>query len=352
MVLKRRVSLRIGTAVAVVALLAGAIGVATEGGATPRKASLTARLEAATRVAQQSNGDGYWLASSVGGVYSFGTAKYYGSMVGKPLSAPIVGIVATASGHGYWLVAKDGGVFSFGDAPFHGSLGAQNLQGSVVGMATNDRGSASGPTGPIGSRGGQGAIGPNGSDGSTGATGAQGPTGFQGPTGPTGPTAATGPTGPSGTDGATGADGATGPTGAIAGLAYGQVYNVSAQTVGAETAVVFDTLGPANGFVHSINSNDLVALDGGTYLIRFSITAAEPNQFTVFVNGAPIDASTFGSASADQQNNGLVVVDLQAGDSLALVNHSSAGSVTLSTAIAAGGTATNVNASLFAQQLG
>ena len=40
----------------------------------------------------------------------------YGSMGGKPLNKPIVGMAATPSGDGYWLVASDGGVFAFGDA--------------------------------------------------------------------------------------------------------------------------------------------------------------------------------------------------------------------------------------------
>ena len=60
--------------------------------------------------------------SATGAVSTFGNAQFYGSMAGTKLTAPMVGIVATASGHGYWLVAKDGGVFSFGDATF---LGAQ-----------------------------------------------------------------------------------------------------------------------------------------------------------------------------------------------------------------------------------
>lgn len=54
-----------------------------------------------------------------GSVDAFG-CEFHGSMAGKPLNAPIVGIAATLDGHGYWLVGADGGVFSFGDA---GSFG-------------------------------------------------------------------------------------------------------------------------------------------------------------------------------------------------------------------------------------
>jgi hypothetical protein len=35
---------------------------------------------------------------------------------------------------GYWLVASDGGVFAF-DAPFEGSMGGKPLNAPVVGMA-------------------------------------------------------------------------------------------------------------------------------------------------------------------------------------------------------------------------
>ena len=56
--------------------------------------------------------------ASDGGVFSFGDAAFHGSMGGKHLDAPIVGMAATPDGGGYWLVGADGGIFSFGDAPF------------------------------------------------------------------------------------------------------------------------------------------------------------------------------------------------------------------------------------------
>jgi hypothetical protein len=78
---------------------------------------------------------GYHLVASDGGVFSFGTAAYYGSMGARPLNAPIVGSARTADGRGYWLGASDGGVFSFGDARFYGSTGGMPLSQPVVGMA-------------------------------------------------------------------------------------------------------------------------------------------------------------------------------------------------------------------------
>jgi len=88
-------------------------------------------------MAAMPDGGGYWLVASDGGVFSFGDAAFHGSTGGQPLNSPIVGMAATADGGGYWLVASDGGVFSFGDAAFHGSMGGQPLAAPVVGVASD-----------------------------------------------------------------------------------------------------------------------------------------------------------------------------------------------------------------------
>ena len=67
------------------------------------------------------SGEGYWLASADGGVYTVGDAGFYGSLGALRLQGPIVAMAATPDGRGYWLAALDGGVFAFGDAPFAGS---------------------------------------------------------------------------------------------------------------------------------------------------------------------------------------------------------------------------------------
>ena len=41
---------------------------------------------------------GYWEVASDGGVFSFGSAQFYGSMGGKPLNKPIVGMAAAPRG--------------------------------------------------------------------------------------------------------------------------------------------------------------------------------------------------------------------------------------------------------------
>jgi endoglycosylceramidase len=57
-------------------------------------------------------------------------------MGGKPLDEPVVGMAPAPTGLGYWEVASDGGIFSFGSAKFYGSMGGKPLDEPVVGMAT------------------------------------------------------------------------------------------------------------------------------------------------------------------------------------------------------------------------
>ncbi len=86
-------------------------------------------------IAATPTGHGYWEVAADGGVFAFGNAGFYGSMGGQHLDAPVVGIVPTATGQGYWEVASDGGIFAFGDARFEGSMGGKTLNAPVVGIA-------------------------------------------------------------------------------------------------------------------------------------------------------------------------------------------------------------------------
>ena len=79
--------------------------------------------------------DGYWLAAADGGVFTFGAAPFHGSRGGHPLNKPVVGIAAAPDGNGYTLFAADGGVFTFGSAAFVGSMGGETLAAPVVGGA-------------------------------------------------------------------------------------------------------------------------------------------------------------------------------------------------------------------------
>jgi hypothetical protein len=83
--------------------------------------------------------DGYWEVTADGGVFTFGAARFHGSMGGARLNAPVVGgAVPLFDGGGYWLCAADGGVFAFGNARGDlGSLGSIRLNAPVIGMAAH-----------------------------------------------------------------------------------------------------------------------------------------------------------------------------------------------------------------------
>ncbi|MCP4958706.1 MAG: hypothetical protein GY925_05475 [Actinomycetia bacterium] len=72
------------------------------------------------------DGKGYWLLGWDGGVFSFGSARFHGSVPEvvpvDALTGHVVAMVAAANGDGYWIFGSDGGVFSFGNAPFRGSI--------------------------------------------------------------------------------------------------------------------------------------------------------------------------------------------------------------------------------------
>ena len=81
--------------------------------------------------------DGYWLAAADGWVGAYGKATLYGSMAGRRLASPIVGIAGRESFSGYWLAGADGGVFSF-NAGFYGSMGGKALSAPIVGIASQE----------------------------------------------------------------------------------------------------------------------------------------------------------------------------------------------------------------------
>ncbi|PFV21007.1 BclA C-terminal domain-containing protein, partial [Bacillus thuringiensis] len=242
-----------------------------------------------------------------------------------------------------------------------GSPGPTGLQG-IQGIP--------GPTGPQGSQGIQGIqgnpgpIGPIGPTGITGATGIQGIQGIQGNPGLIGPIGPTGPTGlqgiqgiqgipgPTGLPGTAGATGPTGPIGlTVSGLSqYAYVFNTAAQVVALEAPILFNSHGRiTSGFTHTLGTSQMTVINAGDYKISFSVSGVEPNQFALFLNGAPVTNSIYGSGAGTQQNNGQTILTLAAGDIITLNNHTSAAAVTLQTL--AGGTQTNINASIVIEKL-
>ena len=83
--------------------------------------------------AATADGHGYYMVGSDGGIFSFGDARFHGSMGGAaPERSRSSGSRRLPTVRGYWLVASDGGVFAF-DAPFRGSMGARHLNRPVIG---------------------------------------------------------------------------------------------------------------------------------------------------------------------------------------------------------------------------
>ncbi|PFD60958.1 BclA C-terminal domain-containing protein [Bacillus thuringiensis] len=241
-----------------------------------------------------------------------------------------------------------------------GPTGPTGLPGTVgptgptgITGATGPSGGPTGPTGPTGLPGTVGPPGPTGPTGLPGTVGPPGPTGITGATGPSGgPPGPPGPTGPTGLPGTVGPPGPTGPTGlTVSGLShYAYVFNTAAQVVALEAPILFNSHGRmTSGFTHTLGTSQLMVLNAGDYKISFSVSGVEPNQFTLFLNGAPVTSAVYGSGAGTQPNNGQTILALAAGDIITLNNHTSAAAVTLQTL--AGGTQTNINASIVIEKL-
>jgi hypothetical protein len=296
---------RLAMAAVAVLIIGTAVAIGESAPTSQGPVTLTARLASATRVAQVSNGTGYWLVASDGGVFTFGSAQFYGSMAGQHLNSPITGIVATPDDHGYWLVAEDGGIFSFGDAVYSGSMGATKLNAPVVGGASASGGSST--------------------------TGPQGPTGATGPAGPPGPI------GPPGTSNFAEFDALMPPD--------------NAATIPAGGAVSFPEDGSSSGTIVRSDASTFVLPAVGTYQISYQVSILESGQLELDVNGVPLATSVVGRATGTTQlvSNSLVTTTT-AGETLQVINPPGA-SAALTVGPRAGGTAP-VGASLVIEQLG
>lgn len=64
------------------------------------------------------SGNGAWVVTNTGNVYTSGDAQEYGTLftAGVKNVSNIVGLARSWGGKGYYLFGADGGVFAFGDA--------------------------------------------------------------------------------------------------------------------------------------------------------------------------------------------------------------------------------------------
>jgi len=122
------------------------------------------------------------------------------------------------------------------------------------------------------------------------------------------------------------------------------VYALIPQTVAIAAPILFDANGPLSNINHTPNSATISVVSAGVYYITFSVSGTEANQFDIFVNGVQILSAIYGSGAPTQQNNGSVILNLNAADTLTLVNNASSAAVTLGSVV--GGTNANVTASV------
>jgi hypothetical protein len=117
-----------------------------------------------------------------------------------------------------------------------------------------------------------------------------------------------------------------------------------------EADVLFSTNGVITaGITHTPGTTTISLVNAGNYVVWFNAAGVEPNQFTLFQNGAPVAGATYGSGAGTQPNPGMVIVTAAAADVLTLRNHTSTAAVTLQTL--AGGTQINANASVLIERV-
>lgn len=117
-----------------------------------------------------------------------------------------------------------------------------------------------------------------------------------------------------------------------------------------EADVSFDSNGPLTpGITHPPGGAGITLATAGTYMAVFSVSGTEPSQMALFVNGALVAGSIYGSGAGTQQSTGQAIFSAPAGAVLTVRNHTSSAAVGLATPI--GGTQASANASVVIEKL-
>lgn len=128
----------------------------------------------------------------------------------------------------------------------------------------------------------------------------------------------------------------------------GAFYTTASQQVVTETGVMFDTLSNVNGMVWNPSSSDASQVqvsEDGVYKVFFLVTTNTPGQFSIAVNGTPVESTTQGSNKGAGQISLRALLPLNKNDIVQVFNHTSPnGSITISNMC--GGTENSVSAIL------
>jgi hypothetical protein len=74
------------------------------------------------------------------------------------------------------------------------------------------------------------------------------------------------------------------------------------------------------GITFTSGGSEIVIAAPGDYVVSFSVSGAEPNQFALFINDVIVPGTTFSSGSGGQKNTGQAILNIGANNSLTLRN--------------------------------
>jgi len=125
----------------------------------------------------------------------------------------------------------------------------------------------------------------------------------------------------------------------------GTFYSSAAQQVATESGVAYNAFSNVNGMVWNPSSTDptqIQVFEDGVYKVFFLVNTNTPGQFSIAVNGVPVETTTQGSSKGAGQISIRSLLDLNKNDIIQVLNHTSSnGSIAVSTNC--GGLENNVN---------
>lgn len=117
----------------------------------------------------------------------------------------------------------------------------------------------------------------------------------------------------------------------------GTFYNKSTQNIATESGVVYNESSCVNGLSWvATNPDQIKILEDGIYKLFFLINTGTAAQFTVFINGLPVDSTTQGTNKGAGQLTTRTLLELRKDDILTVVNHTSANGVVIATELCGG----------------